>query len=165
MKHNKISEKLSCNIGEVNNIKKRKEHFQFALCIRSESSVSITEIKKNIHQTLLILKDLLIKLKLDQVNFAKGSFIKNLVWSEFLNLLELVLRDSKIKILICMSSVNYISLKNEVTYFMNYISHLLGGTEVFPRLIIESNRSTIGKINTFKYKAANGNHTNPWNCF
>ena len=62
-------------------------------------------MRDNILNSLIILRDLLIKNNQTTFSIAKSNYVDNINWQEFVNLLDIVFRNAIIKILVCIGKV------------------------------------------------------------
>ena len=120
IENSKIPEKQCLKNGEIDFIKRRQNKNFVSLCIRDETTESISIIQAKIYTTLTLLQDFLIKIDQKEVSIAKSENVENLDWNEVVNLINTIFANTGISVL---GPDSMFLEKNETRYFTNCIIH------------------------------------------
>ena len=124
---NKIEPNQNFIVPSVNHIKKGTKTNYFSLCIKGDEIEPISSIQKNIYTVLKELRELVNKLNLKTLNIAKNETIEGIAWSDVVNLLKIVFKDTEIKIIICKGSLKYVPAEKRNEIFDELHSSPIGG--------------------------------------
>ncbi|KAL7289462.1 hypothetical protein TKK_0016653 [Trichogramma kaykai] len=111
--------------GEVALIKDKRVAYQFVACLTHDGSQKF--VRDDLFSTLLVIKHLALKKKISGINFAKSKEVSQLPWADFMEILQEVFQNEKIKLIKCLGALEYVPPEDRDAIFYELHRSPVGG--------------------------------------
>uniref|UniRef100_A0ABD2W5M3 RNA-directed DNA polymerase n=1 Tax=Trichogramma kaykai TaxID=54128 RepID=A0ABD2W5M3_9HYME len=111
--------------GEVALIKDKRVAYQFVACLTHDGSQKF--VRDDLFSTLSVIKHLALKKKISGINFAKSNEVGQLPWADFMEILQEVFQDEKIKLIKCLGALEYVPPEDRDAIFYELHRSPVGG--------------------------------------
>ncbi|KAL7298553.1 hypothetical protein TKK_0008328 [Trichogramma kaykai] len=111
--------------GEVALIKDKRVAYQFFACLTHDGSQKF--VRDDLFSTLSVIKHLALKKKISGINFAKSKEVSQLPWADFMEILQEVFQNEKIKLIKCLGALEYVPPEDRDAIFYELHRSPVGG--------------------------------------